>query len=153
MINLTECKKRRVYKLISRNLSFGVFDGETRFVGIRTKFGRRMLDAEDHWDTGHPFGTAQPDEDTGIVIPEEISLHLCENEGIPIDKATGRDVVFDRPVSKGGKGWFFKDTGEQSENICPIAFENRKLLEFLEKIEKKNLQNQILGKVRTNQVE
>lgn len=145
MINLAECKKRRVYKLISRNLSFGVFDGDIRFIGIRTKFGRRMLDAEDHWETGPPFGTARPDEDTCIVIPEEISLHLCENEGIPIDKATGRDVAFDRPVSKGGKGWFFKDTGESDENIRPIAFENRKLLEFLEKIEKEKFAESNIG--------
>ena len=95
-----------------------------------------MLDTEDHWDTGPPFGTARPEEDTGIVIPEDISLHVCENEGIPADKATGRNVAFDRPVSNGGKGWFIKDTGESNENIRPIAFENRKLLEFLEKIEK-----------------
>jgi len=45
----------KVYKLISRNLSFGVFDGNTRFIGIRTKCGRRFLDTEDHWDTGPPF--------------------------------------------------------------------------------------------------
>lgn len=136
MINLTQCKKRRVYKLISRNLSFGVFDGKTRFIGIRTKCGRRFLDTEDHWDTGPPFGTARPEEDTGIVVPEEIILHVCENEGIPVDKITGRDVSFDKPVSDGGKGWFFKDTGESNENISPIAFQNRKIFEFLDKIEK-----------------
>ena len=135
MIGLTQCKKRRVYKLISRNLSFGVFDGKTRFIGIRTKFGRRFLDTEDHWDTGHPFGTARPEEDIGIVVPEEIILHMFENEGIPMDKITGRDVSFDKSVSEGGKGWFFKDTGESNVNISPIIFENRKLFTFLEKIE------------------
>lgn len=135
MISLIQCKKRRVYKLISRNLSFGVFDGKTRFIGIRTKFGRRFLDTEDHWDTGPPFGTVRPEEDTGIVVPEEIILHVCENEGIPVDKITGRNISFDKPISEGGKGWFFKDTGESNENISPIAFVNRKLFEFLEKIE------------------
>ncbi len=135
MISITQCKKRRVYKLISRNLSFGVFDGK-RFIGIRTKFGRKLLDTEDHWDTGPPFGTAHPEEDTGIVVPEEIILHVCENEGIPVDKITGREVSFDKPVSEGGKGWYFKDTGESNGNISPIAFQNRKLFEFLEKIEK-----------------
>jgi hypothetical protein len=135
MINLTRCKKRRIYKLISRNLSFGVFDGETRFIGIRTKFGRKFLDTEDHWDTGPPFGTARPEEDVGIVVPEDIILHVCENEGNPVDKSTGRDVSFDKPVSEGGKGWYFKDTGESSNNISPIAFQNRKLFEFLKKIE------------------
>ncbi len=136
MISLTECKKRRVYKLISRNLSFGVFDGVTRFIGIRTKFGRRFLDTEDHWDTGPPFGTARPEEDTGIIVSEEIILNAYENEGIPVDKITGRDVSFDKAISDGGKGWFFKDTGESNKNISPIIFENKKLFEFLEKIEK-----------------
>ncbi len=135
MINLSECKKRSVYKLLSRNLSFGVFDGKTRFIGIRTKFGRKFLDTEDHWDTGPPFGTARPEEDIGVTVPEEISLHVCENEGIPIDKITGRDISFDRPISNGGKGWFFKDTGESNINISPIYLENRKLFEFLEKME------------------
>lgn len=135
MIGLTQCKKRRVYKLISRNLSFGVFDGETRFIGIRTKCGMRFLDTEDHWDTGPPFGTARPEKDTGIVVPEEIILHVHDNEGIPVDKVTGRDVSFDKPVFEGGKGWFFADTGESNENIYPIVFDNRKLFEFLEKIE------------------
>jgi hypothetical protein len=135
MINLSECKKRSVYKLFSINLLFGVFDGKTRFIGIRTKFGRRFLDTEDHWDIGPPFGTAHPEEDIGIVVPEEIVLHMCENEGNPVDKKTGRDVFFDRSVSDGGKGWFFKDTGESSINISPILYENKILFEFLEKIE------------------
>lgn len=136
MIGLSECKKRRIYKLHYRNLLFGVFDGNTRFIGIRTKFNRRFLDTEDHWDTGPPFGTARPEEDTGIDIPEEIILHPRENEGIPVDKITGRNVAFDKPITEGGKGWYFKDTGEPSTNISAIAFDNKKLFEFLEKIEK-----------------
>jgi len=135
MINLSECKKRRVYKLISRNILFGVFDGKTRFIGIRTKFGRRFLDTEDHWDTDPPFGTARPENDTSIIVPDEISLCVCENDSIPIDKITGRNVSFDRPISNGGKGWFFMDTQESNINISPILFENRKLFEYLEKIE------------------
>ena len=136
MINLSKCKKRRVYKLLSRNLSFGVFDGETRFIGIRTKCGSRFLDTEDHWDTGPPFGTARPEEDIGIYVPEEIILHPRENKGTPVDKITGRDVAFDRPIAEGGKGWFFKDTGESNLDIHPISFDNKRLFEFLDKIEK-----------------
>ena len=127
-----------MYKLITRNLSFGVFDGNIRFIGIRTKCGHRFLDTEDHWDTGPPFGTARAEKDIGIDVPEEIILNSRENEGVPVDKITGRDVSFDKPVSEGGKGWFFKDTGESNKNISPIAFENRKLFEFLEKIELEN---------------
>jgi len=136
MINLSECKKRRVYRLLSRNLQFGAFDGNISFIGIRTKCGSRFLDTEDHWDTGPPFGTAHPEEDTGIDVPKDIILHPRENEGIPIDKITGRNVAFDKPISDGGKGWFFKDTGESSTGIYPIAFDNKRLFEFLDKIEK-----------------
>ena len=135
MISLSECKKRRVYKLHSRNLLFGVFDGDTGFIGIRTKCGSRFLDTEYHWDTGPPFGTARPEMDTGIDIPEEIILNEYENEGNPVDKNTGRNVCFDKPVAKGGKGWFFKDTGESSINISPITYINKRLFEFLEKVE------------------
>ena len=136
MINLSQCKKRRVYKLISRNLLFGAFDGDTRFIGIRTKCGHIFLDTEDHWDTGPPFGTARPEEDIGIDVPQEIILHPRENEGNPVDKITGRDIAFDKPISEGGKGWLFKDTGESSTDIYPMAVENKRLFEFMEKIEK-----------------
>ena len=133
MISLSRCKKRRVYKLLSRNLLFAVFDGETRFIGIRTKFGSRFLDTEDHWDTGPPFGTARPEEDTGVDIPEDIILRVYENEGNPVDKITGRSVAFDKPISEGGKGWFFTDTGESGINISPTYFENKLLFAFLDK--------------------
>lgn len=42
MINISECKKRRIYKLLGRNLRYGVFDG-CRFLGIREKFGFRGI--------------------------------------------------------------------------------------------------------------
>ncbi len=133
-IRLSDCKKRRVYKLISRNLLFGAFDGESRFVGIRVKCGRIFLDTEDHWDTGQPFGTARPNCDTGINVPENISLNP---HGNTVDKITGREVAFEKPVSEGGKGWFFKDTGESNTNISPIAYQNRTLFEFMKQVEKK----------------
>lgn len=132
MVSVSECKKRRVYKLLGRNLKYGVFDGY-RFIGIRKKFNFRMLDTEDHWDTGPPFGTARVEEDTDIDIPEEIDLRT---HGNIIDKVTGKDVAFDRPIFEGGKGWYFVDTGEPNTNIVPIAFENKRLFDFLDKIER-----------------
>jgi hypothetical protein len=60
-IPLEECKHGYLYRLSSRNLSFGVFDQTTKgFVGIRQKFEIRYLFTEYHWDTGEPFGTAYP---------------------------------------------------------------------------------------------
>lgn len=132
MISLSECKKRRIYKLLGRNLQYGVFDGY-RFIGIRKKFDFRMLDTEDHWDTGPPFGTTRIEKDTGIDIPEEIKICICE--GNTFDKITGKDVAFDKPIFEGGKGWYFMDTGESNEDIVPINFENKRLFDFLDKIE------------------
>lgn len=59
-IKLEDCKKGFLYKIFSRNLSHGVFDGSTGFIGIRNKFGCDYLFTEYHWDTGPPFGTVHP---------------------------------------------------------------------------------------------
>ena len=76
MIPLTECKHRGLYKLESRNLSFGVFLEDSRgFIGIREKFSSKFLFTEYHWEIGPPHGTATPTEYLGIIpeflIPEE----------------------------------------------------------------------------------
>jgi hypothetical protein len=52
-----------LYKIESRNLSYGVFRGRTNgFLGIRYKFGSRFIFEEDHWDTGEPYGTVKPEK-------------------------------------------------------------------------------------------
>lgn len=134
-IKLSECKNRRVYRIHSRNLSFGVFDGERGFIGIREKFNSLYLFKEYHWDTGPPFGTVRPLEDTQIDLPEEIECSELGDGGRSKDKKTGRYVDFDIPVSQGGKGWYFIDTGESSEEISPIAIENKELFNFLNSIQ------------------
>jgi len=83
MIKLEQLQQGRVYRLRSRNLESGVWNGKDGFVGIRTKFGRRFLDIEIHWDLSETFGTAQALEPLGS-IPESISLDIslgteCEN--------------------------------------------------------------------------
>lgn len=45
-----------VYRLRSRNLAFGVYLGDGRFAGIRTKFGNRFLDVEMEWTTSRVRG-------------------------------------------------------------------------------------------------
>jgi len=66
----------RVYKLKSRNLSYGVWYGKRSFIGVRTKFGSRFLDEEDHWDIDN--GTVSEAIDTGYDVPSEISLETQE---------------------------------------------------------------------------
>lgn len=129
VIPLSECKQGVVYRLRSRNLVSGVFDGKTGSIGIREKFGFRYLDTEYHWETGPPHGTASPLEAIGEI---NLSVPLKERLG-SVDTITGRQVAFDRPVKEGGKGWYFLDTGEGSENIRSASVNNKALYELLER--------------------
>ena len=129
MIPLNQCKNGYIYKLNSRNLGIGVFCEETKgFIGIREKFGDKYLFTEYHWDTGAPFGTVKPLEEIG-QIPDDIIIG--EDLGI-IDSITKKSVKFDVPVTQGGKGWYFLDTGVADDKIRPISVENKKLFDFLE---------------------
>jgi hypothetical protein len=64
MIKLEQLQRGRVYRLQSRNLECGVWNGKDGFVGIRTKFGGRFLDMEIHWDLSETFGTYLPSLNT-----------------------------------------------------------------------------------------
>jgi hypothetical protein len=132
MIPLQDCEDRFAYKIYSRNLIFGVFNVKNSgFIGIREKFGEEYLFTEYHYDTGSPFGTVTPKEKL-IKAPDDIELReiLCTQ-----DKITGREVLFDKPISEGGKGWYFEDTGESTQNIVPVSVSNKKLFDWI-----KNLQ-------------
>src|SRR3990172_1309038 len=105
MIPLTGCKARTVYELHSRNLRYGVFDGETGFIGIRIKFDSRFLFKEYHYDTGPPYGTVH-------VLPEVTTILQ------DIDLVEGyRPGEGDNPLGSG----YIK--------------ENHKLFDLLERIE------------------
>jgi hypothetical protein len=127
-IPLIKCKKGYVYRIHSRNLSFGVFDGKAGFIGIRTKFNDRYLFTEYHWDQGPPHGTVKPMEERGL-IPNDVQP--VEDFGT-VDQVTRRPVAFDKPISDGGRGWFFTDTNEASTAIRPGSDDNVKLFEFLD---------------------
>lgn len=68
-IPLPECQERKLYRLFARNIRIGVFHPEQGFIGIRTKFGSRFLDSENHWDAPE-FATAKPLEVIGELPPE-----------------------------------------------------------------------------------
>ena len=127
-IAITDCKHRHLYQIHSRNLSYGIYNEETKgFIGIRNKFGDNFLFTEYHYDIGSPFGTVRPKKELG-KIPE--SLELKEYLG-SIDYNSKRPVDFDEPVAEGGKGWFYIDSGESDSNIEPVAVNNEKLFEYL----------------------
>lgn len=76
-IALENCQERKLYRLRSRNIKIGVFHPEQGFIGIRTKFGSRFLDSENHWDSIE-FATAKPLEVIG-ELPIEIRCDQFKN--------------------------------------------------------------------------
>jgi len=128
-IPLEKCEDKYLYRIRSRNLSFGVFnkiyDG---FIGIRHKFYDKFLFTELHYDTGPPFGTVFPDKKLN-KLPDDIELKEYLHN---IDIKTGREVKFIRPLNVDGVGWFFVDTNENSKDIVPESSFNEKLFKWLE---------------------
>lgn len=76
-IVLNDCQDRKLYRLFARNIKIGVFNSEQGFIGIRTKFGSRFLDSENHWDAPR-FATARPVEVIG-ELPSEIRCDKFDN--------------------------------------------------------------------------
>jgi hypothetical protein len=131
-IPLEECKHGFLYRIWSRNLAFGVFNEDTKgFVGIREKFGSEYLFEEYHYDTGPPFGTVLPK-----FVVEKCPHEDLRESGDTIDSKTRRPVKFDKPIKDGGRGWYFLDTDEASEEIMAVAECNQKLFDWLNEREK-----------------
>mgnify|MGYP001597372953 CR=1 FL=1 len=131
-IPIQECKDRMLYRIVSRNLTFGIFKTATNgFMGIREKFGRYFLFTEFHYDTGAPFGTAHPQQELE-PMPQDMALE--EILGI-VDNKTGRPVAFDKPVKEGGKGWYYLDTDTASTEISPVSIPNEQLFDWLKRKE------------------
>ena len=128
-IPIKDCIKGRVYKLRSRNLSIGVYDGMEGFIGIREKFGARYLFTEYHYDQGPPYGTVATIIDTGIDLPEDVLL----SHELIVAREQQRLVCYNAEV----KNWVFVDTGEVAKNIDILYRQpNEELFEFLEDTEK-----------------
>lgn len=133
--SLEQCITRRIYKLRSRNLIYGVYDARGGFIGIRTKFGKRYLFIEYHWDYSQHYGTVTEAIDLNVDLPKNVSLNTCLGT---IDYNSQREVIFDKPILDGGKGWYFKDNGQSDPDILPTSVENKLLFDFLDSIEKGN---------------
>ena len=138
------CIKGHLYRIHSRNLSTGVFDGISGFIGIREKFGSRYLFREYHWDNGPPFGTVKPQEDLG-AIPEGIPLceHLeheaddlwAERDGEKWVPVARRDLFPDEPPHGTRQGFvdFWVDTRERlPDKVYPYLRGNEELFAYLQ---------------------
>lgn len=133
-IPLDKCEEGKVYKISSRNLRIGVFDGKGGFIGIREKFGNRYLFTEYHWDKGPPFGTVRPYEEVEVELPPFVVAK--ETLGSK-DIATGREVAYKKPPEAEGfvGKWHFVDTGEASDEIKAQIIFNTPLYLFLRDLE------------------
>jgi len=123
-LTLELCRPRKVYVLNSRNLKCGVFTEQGYFIGIRLKFNSVFLDKEVHYDRG---GTAKPLYEIGS-IPESVKLSCSLGT---IDSLSGRNVIFDKPIADGGKGWLYEDSMEPADSIMPTTVHNEMLYKIL----------------------
>lgn len=73
-IPLDQCVRGRLYKIHCRNLRFGVFNGKDAFIGIRTKFGSRFLDEENHWDA-ESFATVSGHIDMCVSVESALNAY------------------------------------------------------------------------------
>jgi hypothetical protein len=96
-IRLVDCEKGWLYRINSRNLSLGVFDGKGGFIGIREKLGARYLFTEYHEDTGPPYGTVTVLEKLR-PFPETIPCEECLTHPLGASWATDPATERDRPV-------------------------------------------------------
>jgi hypothetical protein len=141
MIKLGELQRGTVYRLQSRNLACGVWNGKDGFIGIRTKFGGRFLDMEIHWDLSETIGTAQALEALGI-IPESVSLDIslgteCGNCHKPVN------YVERHTEHQGASGDWLHDDGspncsvpalnDKAGKASPVAISNDALFAELQK--------------------
>ena len=128
MIALSDCRENVCYRLRSRNLELGVFNGRGGFIGIRTKFGSRYLFTEFHQESSATHGTVSPLTEVatlpaGILASESLGT---------VDETTRRAVEFDRPRLEGGRGWYYRDTGEADDDISPVRLDNDALFAWLD---------------------
>lgn len=91
-------QERGIYRIRSRNLTVGVYDGKGGFIGIREKFGSLYLFTEYAWEQGPPYGTVRIEGREGVGwCPPEIKL--TETLGTKCGEC-GEQVTFDMEVTQ-----------------------------------------------------
>jgi len=141
-IPISECKRGTIYRLHSRNLSYGVFVPEdgNGFIGIREKLGSRYLFTEYHYDNGPPFGTVRPLEVVGSVDDDRILLTTSLATVCGYCGERAEYVKVEGGVKKGdqtyvGEWRHITGDGLQCKEPFAISPMNRQLFQLLEKFE------------------
>lgn len=148
MIFKLECKNRKLYRIHSRNLCFGVYREETGgFIGLREKFGSVYLFEEYHYDNGPPFGTVKPEEELPEELPQRIVAEVslgsecqrcgksCKYEIFPDKKSREKKLKYGGTILVPGEWKHLEDTG--CVEVFPMERGNPRLYEWLYAMEKK----------------
>jgi len=97
MIKMKDCVRRGVYRIRSRNLTIGVYDGDGGFVGVREKFGSRYLFTEYHHDRGAPYGTVRPIMPLDVRLPGWMGV--MTHFPLPVTES-GKAVYYDGEIDR-----------------------------------------------------
>lgn len=143
MIQREQCVERKLYRIHSRNLRFGVYDAHHKgFIGIRTKFKLRFAFMEYHWENGPPYGTVKPEEELPEELPADIDLCVsypwseCGDCG-------GKMKYIEWEPGAAGNGYPGRWRHLESDtctSINAMAVENVRLFKWLEAMEEKYAQ-------------
>lgn len=144
----SECKDRKLYRIKSRNLLFGVYRAATGgFFGLREKFGDVYVFEEYHWDNGPPYGTVRPIEELPEELPEQIENVECFNGALcsvckyPCDyvkwpEGGNRKVLIGKSEIEVPGQWQHLD-GTRCEGMGGTIRNNMALHKWLEEMEEK----------------
>ncbi len=133
MIELKDLKHGYLYKLQSRNLSYGVFNSNNNsFVGIRQKFYSKFLDVEYEYTDIH-FGTASVLEEV-IKCPV---VDLCTHLGSRCDTCGHKCAYVDwtkenRPEFNKFPGRWVHLENTECPKVDPVSINNDELYKWLE---------------------
>lgn len=128
VIRQEDCEPGGVYRVKSRNLTVGVYDGNGGFIGLREKFGDLYLFTEYHCDKGAPYGTVYPYEKLDVSTE---GLPIVERF-TPACRDCGEEVEFE--YGETGRGWFHTDSPD-THKANPVGRSNTALFEFLSQFE------------------
>lgn len=125
-IPIDQCVERKLYKLHARNIKIGVYIREPKhgggewyhFYGIRTKFGSRFIDAENHWDA-QEFASCAPLEEIG-ECPEGIPVEYGSKELFEWLEAKEKELgLTDESSEKWKMQLFEEELAERKKNRQP----------------------------------
>lgn len=127
-IRIPDLDERGLYRIYSRNLDLGVWDGKGGFIGIRTKFGSRFLFTEYHFDFSEHHGTVRPVQITDW-LPEDIEL--IEGHSV-CDVCDELEPQFDRERGETADERWFHKSGRTDHSVHAVHKQNEPLFNWID---------------------